>query len=123
VAVDSPQAADIPPGRAIFYRDEDSARKAGKTVAAPALRLGSRDEAGADAHFAKGKELYTRAVDSGNTTGRDELYGQANAELTAAVAIYSALAEGRPDDQRLGEKLRQCNQLRYGSIKQRRFSH
>jgi len=121
--VDSPEAANIPAPRAIFYRDEDSAKKAGKSPARPPTRIGTRDESSADARFAKGKALYTQAVDSGNTTGRDDLYGQANVELTAAIAIYSELAESRGDDEKLGEKMRLCNQLRYGSIKQRRFSH
>jgi hypothetical protein len=121
--VDSPEAAHIPAPRAIFYRDEDSAKKAGKKPAQAPTRIGTRDEASADARFAKGKALYAQAVEAGNTTGRDDLYGQANVELTAAMAIYSELAETRGDDEKLGEKMRVCNQLRYGSIKQRRFSH
>ena len=104
--IDSPEAANIPAPRAIFYRDEDSAKKAGKTLARPPTRIGTRDETSADARFAKGKALYTQAVDSGNTTGRDDLYGQANVELTAAMAIYSELAESRGDDEKLGEKMR-----------------
>jgi hypothetical protein len=123
VAVGSPDAADIPANRAVYYTDEASAKKAGKAPKPAAAKAGPRTEAAADALFASGKAIYAEAIAAGNTTARDDLYAKANVDLSAAVAIYSALAEAKPDDEKLGEKLRECNQLRYGSIKQRRFSH
>ena len=71
--------------------------------------------------FAKGKEVYNQAIAKGNTPERDELYGRAFTVLSKAMQIYSALCEKKPDDGKLGEKLHQCMQLRYGAVKQRRF--
>ena len=78
-------------------------------------------EAAADAIFAKGKEAYNDALAKGNTPARDEAYEKAYQYLTKAMQDYSALAEKKPNDEALGEKLRTCMQLRYGTVKQRRF--
>ena len=50
-----------------------------------------------------------------------ELFSRLPDVLSKAMAIYSDLVEKRPNDGRLGEKLHQCMQLRYGAVKQRRF--
>jgi hypothetical protein len=79
------------------------------------------DEGKADTLFAKGRDLYNKALDAGNTPARDELYEQAYKELHEARAIYSALVTKSPNNEALGVKLLECNKLHYGSIKQRRF--
>ncbi|MBA3686549.1 MAG: hypothetical protein H0W72_15105 [Planctomycetes bacterium] len=122
-AADSAEAAAADQARLIYYPDEAAAARAGKK-AKPALDAAAasapKDEAGADQVFARGKELYAQAIAKGNSPERDELYGQAFVVLSSALTTYSALAEARPDDEALAEKLRSCSQLRYGSIKQRR---
>ncbi len=116
--------ANVNPQRLIFYPDEDAAKRAGKQpspghgVAVPAS---DGSEASADAIYDQGKDIYARAIDAGNTPERDQLYAQAFVVLTKAMQVYSALCEKRPTDDALGEKLRRCMQLRYGSVKQRRF--
>lgn len=79
------------------------------------------DEGKADALFAKGRDLYNKALDAGNTPERDVLYEKAYNELHSAQAIYSKLVEKSPNDSSLGVKLLECNKLHYGAIKQRRF--
>jgi hypothetical protein len=79
------------------------------------------DEGKADTLFAKGRELYNKALDAGNTPERDVLYEKAYQELHAAQAIYSKLVEKNPNDTSLGLKLIECNKLHYGTVKQRRF--
>lgn len=116
--------ANVNPQRLIYYPSEDAAQRAGKhrAPAAPANDLTSDgSEASADAIFARGKDIYAHAIAAGNTPERDDLYGQAFVVLTKAMQVYSALCEKQPDNDALGEKLRQCMQLRYGSVKQRRF--
>ncbi len=115
--------ASVNAQRLIWYRDEDTARKAGKQTPPPEASELKFDHspAGAESAFAKGKELYAQAIAMGNTSERDTMYGQANVYLTKSVQIYSGLLESRPDDEIMGEKMRVANQLRYGTIKQRRF--
>ncbi|HYE04018.1 MAG TPA: thermonuclease family protein [Planctomycetota bacterium] len=115
-------AAAIPVGRVIFYKDEATAKKAGKRLreAAAADLPTGEDEASADAIFAKGKGVYAEAIAAGNSSKRDDLYEQSFQILSKAMTIYGALVDQRPDDEALGEKLRECMQLRYGSMKQRR---
>jgi hypothetical protein len=81
----------------------------------------SGDEAVADAAFAKGRDLYNKALDLGNTPERDVYYEKAYQELHKARGLYSALVEKNPTNDALGVKLLECNKLHYGSIKQRRF--
>jgi len=115
--------ASVNSQRLIYYRDEDTARKAGKLAPPPEATDLKFDNtpAGAEAAYAKGKEIYAQAIAMGNTSERDTLYGHANVYLTKSVQIYSGILETRPDDQAMGEKMRLANQLRYGTIKQRRF--
>ncbi len=116
--------ANVNAQRLIYYPDEDAAKRAGKqasaehTVAVPAS---DGSEASADAIYDQGKDIYAKAIDAGNTPERDKLYAQAFVVLTKAMQVYSALCEKKPNDDALGEKLRRCMQLRYGSVKQRRF--
>jgi hypothetical protein len=81
----------------------------------------SGDEGKADALFAKGRDLYNKALEAGNTPLRDELYEKAYRELHEARAIYSVLCEKNPNNESLGVKMLECNKLHYGAIKQRRF--
>lgn len=83
--------------------------------------VASGDEGKADELFAKGSALYSRAIEAGNSSARDDLYAECNKYLTQAQGIYNALVEKRPGDTALEEKAFMCNKLRYGSIKQRRF--
>jgi len=123
-AFDSPDAAKANQERLIYYPDAATAERAGKKPK-PAMvdeNLPSgTSEADADQIFAKGKDVYSQAIAKGNTPERDELYGRAFTVLTKAMQLYSALCEKRPNDAKLGEKLHQCMQLRYGAVKQRRF--
>jgi hypothetical protein len=79
------------------------------------------DEGKADALFAKGRDSYNKALDAGNTPERDVLYEKAYQDLNAACAIYSKLVEKTPGNSTLEVKLLECNKLRYGAVKQRRF--
>ncbi len=89
--------------------------------AALAAVTATGDEGKADTLFAKGRELYNKAIDAGNTPERDVLYEKAYNELHAAQAIYSKLVEKSPSNVSLGVKLIECNKLHYGTVKQRRF--
>ena len=81
----------------------------------------SGDEGKADELFSKGRDLYSKAIDAGNTSARDTLYEECNKYLTQAQNIYNKLAEKNPGNTAIEEKAFMCNKLRYGSIKQRRF--
>ncbi|MBA3846731.1 MAG: thermonuclease family protein [Planctomycetes bacterium] len=121
-ASDDAAAGAIPATRVIFYKDEATAKKAGKRLreAAPADLPTGEGEASGDAIFAKGKGVYADAIAAGNSSKRDDLYEQSFQILSKAMTIFGALVDQRPDDEALGEKLRECMQLRYGSMKQRR---
>jgi hypothetical protein len=124
VASDGPDAAKFNQERLIYYPDAATAERAGKKPKPAAVDEGlpgGTSEADGDLIFAKGKEVYSQAIAKGNTPERDELYGRAFTVLTKAMQVYSALCEKKPDDSKLGEKLHQCMQLRYGAVKQRRF--
>lgn len=79
------------------------------------------DEGKADALFAKGRDTYNKALEAGNTPERDVFYEKAYQDLNAACAIYSKLVEKSPGNNPLELKLLECNKLRYGAVKQRRF--
>jgi endonuclease YncB( thermonuclease family) len=118
--------ANVPTQRLISYSDESAAKRAGKRAPAtipPAPAVGEADEAKADAILADAKDLYAQAIAKGNSSERDTLYEKAFAVFSQALPIYGALCEAHPDDEALAEKLRQCMQLRYGSMKQRRYEH
>ena len=120
-ASDDPRVDQLDRNRLIFYRSEAAARRAGKRAAPAPSTRGSGSEDDADRLLAEAKELYSQAIAAGNTTRRDDLYGEAFARFTAALQIYSPLVEASPDDTALAEKLRETMQLRYGAMKQRRF--
>jgi hypothetical protein len=123
-ASDSADAAKLNPQRVIYYPDEATAQRAGKKAKAkiePSAITSDGSEAATDQLFAKGEAAYNDAVAKGNTPARDAAYEEAYQYLTKAMKDYSALAEKRPNDDVLGEKLRRCMQLRYGTVKQRRF--
>lgn len=122
--LDSPALAGIDPARLLRYPDEATARRAGKKPY-PALARPPRasSEAEADAVFAQGEQVYAQAIAAGNSSQRDDLYAQAEVYFTVALQAYGVLADKRGDDEALGAKMQKCNQLRYGSIKQRRPAH
>ena len=119
-----PGVATVSAQRLIFYPDEATAQHAGKTLS-PQTQLDGlptgNDEASADAVFAKGKQIYGTAVDAGNNSHRDDLYGQAFVIFSDAMRIYSALVEASPNNEALSNKLHDCMQLRYGALKYRRL--
>jgi len=119
-----PGVANISAQRLIFYPDEATAQRAGKTLS-PQTQLDGlptgTDEASADAVFAKGKQIYGTAVDTGNNSHRDDLYGQAFVIFSDAMRLYSALVEAQPNNEALSDKLHDCMQLRYGALKYRRL--
>lgn len=114
--------ANVNPQRLIYYTDEAAAKKAGKTPAPieTADKMGAPTEANADKIFAEGEKIYAEAIAAGNSTKRDDLYGQAFAKLSDAMNIYGSLVEADESNEALAEKLRRCMQLRYGAMKQRR---
>lgn len=123
-ASDSAEASKLNPQRVIYYPDEATAQRAGKkakTKVETAAITSDGSEAAADMIFAKGQEAYNTALAKGNSPERDKAYEEAYQYLTKAMQDYSALAEKKPNDEALGEKLRKCMQLRYGTVKQRRF--
>jgi endonuclease YncB( thermonuclease family) len=121
---DDPAVASVNPQRLIYYPDEAAAQRAGKTrpASAPADLPSDGTVASADAIFAQGQDVYAQAIAAGNTPKRDQLYSQAFVIFSKAMQIYSPLVDKDPDNQELGEKLRKCMMLRYGSVKQRRFA-
>jgi hypothetical protein len=123
-ASDSADAAKLNPQRVIYYPDEATAQRAGKkakTKVEQAAITSDGSEGAADMIFARGQEAYNAAVGKGNSPERDKLYEEAYQYLTKAMQDYTALVEKKPSDEALGEKLRKCMQLRYGTVKQRRF--
>ncbi len=90
-----------------------------ETFDAPAAASG--DEATADAFFVKGRDMYAQAIELGNSSGRDEMYAKAEKEFNQAMAIYNRLLETAGEDSALASKAHECNQLRFGSKKQRRY--
>lgn len=114
--------ANVNPQRLIYYTDEAAAKKAGKTPAPieSADKMDAPTEANADRIFAEGEKIYADAIAAGNSTKRDDLYGQAFVKLSDAMNIYGSLVEADENNAALAEKLRRCMQLRYGAMKQRR---
>ncbi len=123
-ASDSADAAKLNSQRVIYYPDEATAQRAGKKTKATvdkAAITSNGSLADADAMFAKGQDAYNAALDKGNTPERDVKYEEAYQYLTKAMQDYTVLVEKTPNDEALAEKLRKCMQLRYGTVKQRRF--
>jgi hypothetical protein len=118
------EVANVSPQRLIYYADEATAVKAGKkkSIKVETVKRG-RTLSDADSAYQLGKEIAAQAVDAGNTAARDELYEKAYASLTQAMQIYSDLVDQQPQDEVLSSKLQQCMQLRYGTVKMRRFTH
>jgi hypothetical protein len=74
----------------------------------------------ADGLFKQGEQIYAQAIAAGNTSKRDDLYGESEGWFNRALKVYSKLVQDHPDNQDYAAKMVRCNQLRYGSIKQRR---
>ena len=83
--------------------------------------IASGDEGQADGLLTKGREVYNKAIDAGNTPERDVLYEKAYHILNQCQALLSKLVEKNPGNGSLEAKLHECSQLRYGTVKQRRF--
>lgn len=116
---DAPEVARTPANRLIYYRTEAEAKKAGKQAAPQQAAAVSVDRDSADRLFARGKEVYTRAVNLPASAERNQAYDEAFQVLTQAMQVYSQLVEKNPKDAALEEALRQTSQLRYGAMKQR----
>ncbi|MBA3684508.1 MAG: hypothetical protein H0W72_04625 [Planctomycetes bacterium] len=105
---------------------DDAALKEAETdaIEEPDVEMATKvsgDEGKADELFAKGRDLYQKAQEAGNSPQRDSLYGESNKYLSQAQNLYNQLLEKSPGNSSLEEKGFICNKLRYGSIKQRRF--
>lgn len=114
--------ANVPRQRLIYYADEAAAKRAGKLAPpedSPAVK-GGATEGAADEIFAKGEKTYSEAIAAGNSSRRDQLYGEAFKTLTDAMNLYGELVEKDESNEALAEKLRRCMQLRYGAMKQKR---
>lgn len=121
-ATGSREVAAVNPQRLLYYPDEATAQKAGKRAkAAPVAMAAGADEATADQLYQQGGEIAGRCAGSPPSEERDREYEKAYQLLTRALQIYTPLAEKRPDDAKLGEKLRLCMQARYTTVKMRRF--
>jgi hypothetical protein len=113
--------ANVDSQRLIHYADEAAAKRAGKRVApAETETVAAPTMANADRLFQEGKSLCSQAMAKGNSPERDKLYGDAFPKLNQATQIYASLAEKDQSDD-MQEKLRQCMQMRYSSMKYRRF--
>ena len=114
--------ANVPSQRLIYYSDEASAKRAGKSPPPTEIAVpqGAASIAGADSAFGEGEKVYADAIAAGNTSKRDELYSVAFQKLTVAMNLYGELVEKNENDAALAEKLRRCMQLRYGAMKQKR---
>lgn len=113
---------NVPRQRLIYYADEAAAKRAGKLpppTDSPAMQ-GEANEGAADAIFATGEKTYSEAIAAGNSSRRDQLYGEAFKTLTDAMNMYGELVEKDDSNEALAEKLRRCMQLRYGAMKQKR---
>jgi hypothetical protein len=78
-------------------------------------------EADADAMFAKGEEAFNNVSDKDETSERDVKYEEAYQYANKAMQYYMTLAENKPDDEALSEKIIKCNKLRYTILKKKRF--
>lgn len=118
---DAPEVNRLNAKRLVYYTSETAAKKAGKQAWQPAApsSAGSTLE-DARAGFQRGKALVTEAAGFGPTPERDKLYERAFLELSGAMQIFSRLADAKPDDEALGEEMRQCMQMRYGAMKSKR---
>jgi len=120
---DAPEVNRLNSKRLVYYTSEAAAKKAGKQAWQPAApsAAGGTTLADARAGFQRGKALVTEAAGFGPTPERDKLYERAFLELSAAMQIFSRLAEAKPDDEALGEEMRTCMQMRYGAMKSKRY--
>jgi hypothetical protein len=104
---------------------ELAAAAAAATEETPGAPLSDEDKV--DQTFAKGREIYARAIELGNTNERDEFYTQADKYLSQAVRDYSGMVEQARKGKDLKRvevlqgKLQQANQLLFGARKYRRF--
>ncbi len=119
---DAPEAARLNPKRLVYYTSEAAAKKAGKQLWQPsAPSAGGTTLEDARAAFGRGRTLVEQAAGQDATPERDKLYERAFLELSSAMQVYSRLAEAKPDDEKLGEEMRQCMQMRYGAMKSKRL--
>lgn len=118
---DAPEVNRLNPKRLVYYTSEAAAKKAGKQMWQPAApSSGGTTLEDARAGFQRGKALVTEAAGFGPTPERDKLYERAFLELSGAMQIFSRLVDAKPDDEALGEEMRQCMQMRYGAMKSKR---
>ncbi len=119
---DAPEVNRLNAKRLVYYTSEAAAKKAGKQAWQPAApSSGGSTLEDARAGFQRGKALVEQAAGFGPTPERDKLYERAFLELSSSMQIFSRLAEAKPDDEALGEEMRQCMQMRYGAMKSKRL--
>ena len=85
---------------------------------------GTPDEAKALALYEQGAKFCSDAIDKGNSSERDRLYGEAIKVLAQAVPLLSKLAEVEKDPakrQSLEAKVVEANQMKFGATKMRRL--
>lgn len=119
---DTPEAARLNPKRMVYYASAAAAKKAGKQpwqASAPGS-VATIEEA--RAAITRGKAMLTQAAGQAPTPERDQLYERAFLELSSAMQVLSRLAEASPNDDKLGEELQQCMQMRYSAMKSKRYS-
>lgn len=119
--VDAPEAARLNPKRTVLYASEAAAQKAGKKAWRPAAPGAIASLAEARAAYRRSKESCMQAAGQAPTEERDRIYERAFLELSGAMQVFSREAEAKPDDEALGEELRECMQLRYAAMKSKRY--
>jgi hypothetical protein len=118
---DSDEAAKLNKRKIVYYKSEGEAEQAGKKkFEAKEEKEVAQTMESANALMAKGRELYTKAVDMGATYERDKYYGEAFGYLTQAMLIYRGFYEKDESNEKLGETLRVCMEMRYGAMKNKR---
>lgn len=115
------RAKDLGDDKAMAKLQQKPTKPAEEDEPEVAAVVASGDEGQADTLLAKGREMYNKAIDAGNTPERDVLYEKAYHVLNQCQALLSKLVEKNPTNTSLEAKLHECSQLRYGTVKQRRF--
>ena len=87
---------------------------------------GKADETTAQKLYEQGAKLCSDAIDKGNTSERDRLYGEAIKVLSQAVPLLAKLAEQEKDPTKreaLEFKLIEASKMKFGAVKMRRPGH
>lgn len=112
--------ASVDSQRLIYYPDEAAAKRAGKLAPPTESAAVAPTLENAERLYQEGRQMCVLAVSKGNSPERDKLYGDAFPKLNQATQIFSVLVEKNPTED-IQDQMRACMQLRYSSIKYRRF--